>query len=152
MTDIVIKYQEGTGKGTMTVHLEEFLSCRSISKVRKLMKLINQYGDGSEVQKILNIIEQFNDSYEVDQKLNTSKVVGYTDKIKFTDRQIQNLVSNRSRFKKGSDGWKHYNELVKGQREELRSLKTSLFTAKSDFNKNERLHIFNDKCLIVMQG
>lgn len=74
MTDIVIKYQEGT----MTIYLEEFLSRRSISKVRKLLKLINQYGDGSEVQKILNIIEQF--------------------------------------------------------------------------NKNERLHIFYEKCLIVMQG
>lgn len=152
MTDIVIKYQEGTGKGTMTIHLEELLSCRSISKVRKLMKLINQYGDGSEVQKILNIIEQFSDSYDVDQKLNECKIVGYTDKIKFTDRQIQNLVSNRSRFKKSSDGWKHYNELVKEQREELRILKNSLFTAKSDFKKNERLHIFYDKCLIVMQG
>lgn len=152
MTDIIIKYQEDSGKGIMTVHLEEFLSCRSISNVRKLMKLINQYGDGSEVQKILNIIEQFKDSYEVDQKLNASKIVGYTDKIKFTDRQIQNLVSNRSRFKKGSDSWKHYNKLVEEQREELRSLKTSLFTAKSDFNNNERLKKFYDSCSKVMQG
>lgn len=105
-----------------------------------------------EVQKILNIIEQFNDSYEVDQKLNKNKIVGYTDKVKSTDRQIQNLVNNRSRFKKSSDGWKHYNELVKEQREEMRQLKACLFAAKSSFNQNERLHIFYDKCLIVMQG
>lgn len=151
MTDIVIKHQEGTSKYTMTVHLEEFLSCRSIRKFRKLVKLINLYGDGSEVQNILNIIEHFNDNYNVDQKLNASKVVGYTDKIKFTDNQIKNLVSNRSRYKKMSDGWKHYNELVKVQREELRTLKANLFTAKSDFNKNERLHIFYDECLTVMR-
>lgn len=36
MTDITIKYDHGQ----MLIHLEEFLSCRSISKVRKLIKLI----------------------------------------------------------------------------------------------------------------
>lgn len=152
MTDICIKYQAGSGKGTMTIYLEEFLGCRRISRVKKLMKLINRYGDGSEVQKILNIIEQFNENYEVDQKLNASKIVGYTDKIKFTDCQVQNLVSNRSRFKKGYDSWKHYNGLVKEQREELQYLKNCLYSTKLSFNQNERLHIFYEKCLIVMRG
>ena len=38
MTDITIKYDHGQ----MLIHLEEFLLCRSISKVRKLIKLINR--------------------------------------------------------------------------------------------------------------
>ena len=38
MTDITIKYDHGQ----MLIHLEEFLSCRSILKVRKLIKLINR--------------------------------------------------------------------------------------------------------------
>ena len=47
----------------MTVHLEEFLSCRSITKVRKLLKVIRiSFTPKCEQQMkefILNWLEQF---------------------------------------------------------------------------------------------
>lgn len=152
MTDIIIKYQGKESKGTMTVHLEELLSCRMISKVRKLIKLIHQYGDDSDIQKILNIIEQFNETYELDQNLNSKKIVGYTDKVKFTDQQIKNLVYNRSQYKKQSSPWEYYNIQVKEQRKELRHIKACLSKATSDFKQNERLKKFYDDCKNVIQG
>lgn len=48
MTDITIKYDHGQ----MLIHLEEFLSCRSISKVRKLIKLINRSDNPDIVNQI----------------------------------------------------------------------------------------------------
>lgn len=38
MTDIMIKYNNGR----MLIHLNEFYSCRNITKVKKLVKLIRQ--------------------------------------------------------------------------------------------------------------
>lgn len=53
MTDITIKYDHGQ----MLIHLEEFLSCRSISKVRKLIKLINRSDNPDIVNQIKDHIQ-----------------------------------------------------------------------------------------------
>ena len=53
MTDITIKYDHGQ----MLIHLEEFLSCRNISKVRKLIKLINQSDDPDIVNQIKDHVQ-----------------------------------------------------------------------------------------------
>lgn len=53
MTDITIKYDHGK----MLIHLEEFLSCRSISKVRKLIKLINRSDNPDIVNQIKDHIQ-----------------------------------------------------------------------------------------------
>lgn len=53
MTDITIKYDHGQ----MLIHLEEFLSCRSISKVRKLIKLINRSDNHDIVNQIKDHIQ-----------------------------------------------------------------------------------------------
>ena len=53
MTDITIKYDHGQ----MLIHLEEFLSCRSISKVRKLIKLINRSDNPDIVNQIKDHVQ-----------------------------------------------------------------------------------------------
>ena len=68
--DLQIKYDNGS----MTVHLEEFLGCRKITKFRKLVKLIRQSYTPDELNKILNHIEQFNDTYEFDQNVTKQKI------------------------------------------------------------------------------
>lgn len=137
--DLEIRYEGGL----MTVHLEEFLSCRSITKVRKLLKVIrSSFTPECEQQMkgfILNWLEQF----EQKQLKNERYITGYEEKVKFCQRQLDNALYNRNQYKKStplhkSDGWEHYNEDVKRLRQELREIKAMLRSWRHDFDNNAR--------------
>lgn len=144
--DLTIKW----GNGSMTVHLKEFLSCRNISKVKKLVKLIHQSVNPDDIGKVRMFIEQEIEQFEPRQKEDVRYIVGYREKVKFSQKQIDNCTQNRSRFKKNSDGWKHYNELVKSFREENRELKAALREKQKDFDDCSRNKIFYQKCLEII--
>lgn len=137
--DLEIRYEGGS----MTVHLEEFLSCRSITKVRKLLKVIrSSFTPECEWQMkefILNWLERF----EQKQLENERYITGYEEKVKFCQRQLDNALYNRNQYKKStplhkSDGWEHYNEDVKQLRQELREIKALLHSWRHNFNNNTR--------------
>lgn len=97
--DLQIKYEQGS----MTVHLEEFLRSRNITKFKKLVKLIRQSYTPDELNKILNHIEQFNDTYELDQKVTEQKITGYSQKVRFCESQeYNNRVKDKAFFEKCS--------------------------------------------------
>lgn len=52
--DLEIKYEHGS----MVIHLENFLDCRNISKVKKLVKIKNSFTPECE-DKIREYVEQF---------------------------------------------------------------------------------------------
>ena len=125
--DLEIRYEGGL----MTVHLEEFLSCRSITKVRKLLKVIRS--------SFTPELEQF----EQKQLKNERYITGYEEKVKFCQRQLDNALYNRNQYKKStplhkSDGWEHYNEDVKRLRQELREIKAMLRSWRHNFDNNAR--------------
>lgn len=137
--DLEIRYEGGL----MTVHLEEFLSYRSITKVRKPLKVIrSSFTPECEQQMkgfILNWLEQF----EQKQLKNERYITGYEEKVKFCQRQLDNALYNRNQYKKStplhkSDGWEHYNEDVKRLRQELREIKAMLRSWRHNFDNNAR--------------
>jgi hypothetical protein len=136
----------------MVIDLEEFMKMCNITKFRKVLNLIRCGSTPDEEAKILNHIEQFNEDYEATQKVLANKVVGYTDKIKITEREIEGLTARRSRFRRNSEMWKKYSEGVKLQREELKLLKKDKSSADREFKQNVRLKGFYEKCIEVMQG
>lgn len=149
--DLEIRYENGL----MTVHLEEFLSCRSISKVKKLLKLIRiSFTPECEQQMkefILNWIERF----EQKQLENEQYITGYTEKVKFCQKQLDNALYNRNQYKKStplhkSDGWEHYNAYVKQFRQEMQEIKALLRFRQSDFDKNIRNKEFYKKVLQII--
>ena len=144
--DLFIKYEHGS----MTIHLEAFLDCRNITKFKKLVKLIQQSYTPDEVNKIKNHIEQFNETYEQEQKVLANKGIAYLDKVRFTERQIANCIFNREHYRKKTDGWNHYNSLVKQLREENRELKALLADSKREFSQGQKNKVFYDKCLEIL--
>lgn len=120
--DLEIRYENGS----MTVHLEEFLSCRSIAKVKKLLKLIRiSFTPECEQQMkefILNWIEQF----EQKQLENEQYITGYTEKVEFCQKQLDNALYNRNQYKKSTP------------------------LHKSDFDKNIRNKEFYKKVLQII--
>lgn len=70
--DIEIRYENGS----MTVHLDEFMTCRSISKVRELVKIIRKSSTPECENAIREYIEQEIEQFEPKQKENAKYIVG----------------------------------------------------------------------------
>ena len=144
--DLEIKYE----RGSMTVHLEEFLSCRSISKVRRLVKVIRKSFTPECEEQIRGYVQQEIEQFEPKQKENQRYIVGYVEKVKFCQRQLDNSIINRSKYKRNSDGWKHYNTFVKQLRQEMNELKKLLSSRQSSFDRNVRNKEFFRKVLEII--
>jgi hypothetical protein len=142
--DLIIDYD----KGSMLIHLEEFLNFGSITKVRKLVKLIHQSVNPDDIGKLRTFIEQELEQIDLRKKENERYIVGYEDKMRFCHKQLENCIYTRDHFlKKGSREWVHYNLHVKQHRQELKEIKALLNSKKSDCNRFIRNKQFYVKCL-----
>ena len=128
MTDLIIKYDHGQ----MLIHLEEFLSCRKIAKVRKLLKLIERSETPELTEQIQSHIEKKLKGLEDIAKTWATIHVRCKEEVKQTEQELNRWVQLRSGYKKSSDGYKHYNENVKKSREELKKVKEKCETAKKN--------------------
>lgn len=146
--DLQIKYKNGS----MTVHLEEFLSMRKITKVRKLVKLIKESYTPEELHKIQEYIEQFNEHYEDDQRTTKLKIAGYSSKVEFCKKQITRCMTVRDSYRKQSENWVTFNDNLKEHREELKSIQIFLRNTKREYTNREKEKVFLDECSKVLQG
>lgn len=144
--DLKIKY----ANGSMTVHLENFLNCRSISKVNKLVRIIRSSFTPECEDRIREYVEQEIEQFEPKQRENSKYIVGYTEKVKFCQVQLDNCIANRNKYKRNSDGWKHYNRFVNQFRQELKEIKSSLRSRRSDYDTNIRNRDFYRKVLEII--
>lgn len=144
--DLKIKYENGS----MIIHLENFLNCHNISKVKKLVKIIRSSFTPECESIIREYIEQENEQFEPRQQENSKYIIGYTEKVKFCQTQLDNCTANRNRYKKNSDGWKYYNHHVKQFRQELKEIKSLLRSCQSDYDTNIRNKDFYKKVLEII--
>lgn len=169
--DLQIKFDNGL----MVVHLEEFLDCRSISKVRKLLKIIrNSYNPECE-QQIKEFVQDWIEQFEPVQKEHTLYIEGYKQKVRFAEQQVRSsqmnvkraelkvkqCQNNRDSHRKNTKIWKSCNEEVKRmraelkppknelkeQRNELQNLKILLWSRQKEFDSNVRNKDFYKKVL-----
>lgn len=144
--DLYIKY----GNGSMVIHLEAFLDCRSIGKVKKLVKLIQQSYTPDALDKLKEFIEQEIEQFEPRMKEDANYYVGYKPKLKFSEQNLEKCLNDRSRYKRGTDGWEHYNELVKEFRQEIKETKLQMKQRKSDFDACVKNKAFYEKVLEII--
>lgn len=143
MTDLTIRYDNGQ----MIIHLEEFLACRNISKVRKLLKIIARSDTPEMTEQIQSHIEHRIKGLDDVGKISANQYVKYKEEVKQVEQEVDRLVQLRSRYKKKSDGWAHYNDRVKGSRERLREVKASMRNSKKEFDDTIRDKKFFEKLL-----
>lgn len=134
--DLEIKYENGS----MTVHLEEFLNDRSITKVRKLLKVIRSSFNPECEQQMKEFIQEQTEQFEQVQKEHSIYIEGYTQKVKYAEQQIMQtkhrisqiqvdvakLQFIRDSHRKNTKVWKDCNADVKKQRERLKEPRTTL--------------------------
>lgn len=143
MTDLTIRYD----KGQMIIHLEEFLACRNISKVRKLLKIIARSDTPEMTEQIQSHIEHRIKGLDDVGKISANQYVKFVETVKQVEQEVNRLVQLRSRYKKKSDGWAHYNDRVKESRERLREVKASMRNSKKEFDDTIRDKKFFEKLL-----
>lgn len=141
-----IRYENGS----MVIHLEDFLNCHNISKVKKLVKIIRSSFTPECEGIIREYVEQEIEQIEPRQKELAKYIVGYTGKVKFCHTQLDNCTINRDKYKRNSDGWKHYNNHAKHFRQELKEIKSSLRSSQSNYDKNIRNKDFYRKVLEIV--
>ena len=143
MTDLIIKYDHGQ----MLIHLEEFLSCRKIAKVRKLLKLIERSETPELTEQIQSHIEQKLKGLDDIAKTWATIHVRCKEEAKQTEHELNRWVQLRSGYKKNSEGYKHYHENVKNSREELKKAKEKMRNSKKEFDDTMRDRTFFEKLL-----
>jgi DNA repair ATPase RecN len=143
MTDLTIRYDNGQ----MIIHLEEFLACRNISKVRKLLKIIARSDTPEMTEQIQSHIEHRIKGLDDVGKISANQYVKFVETVKQVEQEVNRLVQLRSRYKKKSDEWTHYNDRVKESRERLREVKASMRNSKKEFDDMIRDKKFFEKLL-----
>lgn len=169
--DLEIRYENGS----MTVHLEEFLSERRIAKVRKLLKVIRSSFTPECEQQMKEFIQEQTEQFEQVQKEHSIYIEGYTQKIRYAEQQIrqtQHIISQiqtgvknsqllRDSHRKNTKVWKNRNadvkkyrerlkeprNTLKEQKEELKKLKALLGSRQQSFDRNIRNKDFYKKVL-----
>ena len=141
--DLEIRYEHGS----MTVHLEEFLSMHSISKVRKLLKIIRCSYTPECEQQMKDFIQEQIEQYEPKQRQNNISIIGYEQEVRHCEQRLKDTICTRDGAKKNSNSWKLYNEAVKEVRKELAELKRLLNFCRSNYNRKVRNNKFYKKVL-----
>ena len=146
-TDIVIKYNNSS---QMIVHLEEFLGQRSISKFRKLVKLIYSSYTPELLDDlksyILNQLEQF----EIQKQEYENMVIRYESKIPLAGKNVNDSVFKRDVFKRGTKRYKLFSEGVKESKQELKHLYLCVGNYKQKINNCIRNKDFYSKCIEII--
>ena len=143
---IFIKYENGE----MWINLEEFLCCsynRSISKVRKLVKIINNSYTPEVIEDMKKFIEQRMNITDTIIETAREHCLVFNDEVKKYEKRLDSVVAHRANYKRNTDGWKYYNKQVKEVRENLRTAKVNMRVAKGQFNDTVRMKNFFIKLL-----
>lgn len=134
----------------MWINLEEFLCCscnRSISKVRKLVKIINNSYTPEVIEDMKKFIEQRMNITDTIIETAREHCLVFNDEVKKYEKRLDSVVAHRANYKRNTDGWKYYNKQVKEVRENLRTAKVNMRAAKSQFNDTVRMKNFFIKLL-----
>lgn len=141
--DLYIKYDNGS----MAIHLDAFLDYRSISKVKKLVKVIQQSYTPDAFDDLKEFVKQGIKQFEPRMKEDANYYAGYKPKLKFNEQNLEKCLNNRNKYKRGTDGWEHYNKLVKEFRQEIKETKLQMKQRKSDFDTCVKNKAFYEKVL-----
>ena len=145
--DMVIKYGNSC---QMIVHLEEFLGQRSISKFRKLVKLIYSSYTPELLDDLKSyILNQF-EQFEQQKQEYENTLIRYESKMPSAKQNVNDSVFKRDAFNCGTEGYKLFSEGVKESRQELTHLYLCVENYKQKINNCIRNKDFYSKCIEII--
>lgn len=136
----------------ITIHVEEFMHCRNITKFRKLIRLI-RVSDTPECENVIReYMEQELSQFKARQKENAEYIVKYREEVKKCDEELDKHTAYRKRYGRGltkADRFRLSNQIsqIRWRRNEKRTL---LRDYQSAFNENDRNERFFRKALGII--
>ncbi len=119
-----------------------------LTKVKKLLNIIKSSDNLEAVDSFRGYVTEWLKQYDIEQKVKANSHVDAKDKAKELEKTCQHYMAVRSRFKKKSEQYEHWNELVKSTREEMNKQKRIASSSMADFKANLKN---KDKFLKVLE-
>ena len=150
---IIIKYGNGSRTGEMKIVVQRFMEEQTIAKVKKLLNIIRTSYTPDDEQVIADFCKQWLSRYEAEQKMLANNYVDAKEKARQIEIDIVYNQRARERYKKNTEPYKQYTELLKTKRKALSDVNKAARSSLTDFNRNQRIKEKYEKVLeIISQG
>lgn len=150
--DLTIKYD----RGSMVVHLEQFLGMRSTAKVKKLVKVIQASSTPDCLEQLQRFVEDQTTpeaQYQADLKATANMAVDARTREKEQAEVLEKALAERKRYKKKSPPYEEWNKKVKQYRENVSHSRLCYRSSIQRFNRMQKEREFFRKVLeIIAQG
>lgn len=143
------------GKGKMIIRLEYFLREQSLSKIRKLIRIIKESDTPEELEKFYEVLK--NDAISDKDFANNivssrEKIKDYENSIIVEQRCMDLFKTERDKYKRKSDSYEYFANLYKGSKERLSQFKRSKKDREQFIKMITRERDFINKCLECIGG
>ena len=150
---LIIKYGNGSGIGEMKIVVQRFMEEQAAAKIKKLLNIIRTSYDPDAEQVIADFCKQWLSQYEVEQKVLANNHVDAKEKARQIEIDIVYNQRARERYKKNTEPYKQYTELLKIKRKALSDVNRVARSSLTDFNRNQKVKVKYEKVLeIISQG
>lgn len=150
--DLIIKYD----RGSMVLHLEQFLGMRSTAKVKKLVKTIQASSTPGCLEQLQRFVEDQitpEAQYQADLKAAANMAAAAGTREKQQAEALEKAVAERKRYKKKSPLYEEWNKKVKQYRVNVGNSRLCCKESIQKFNRMQREREFFRKVLeIIAQG
>lgn len=138
-------------KGNMCIYLYNFIQMYSITKFKKLLKIIRTSDTPDEEQKIDELFKKFSEQYEACKQQLAAEKIQYIREIRIYQTDTDVLKIHRNCYTCNSKPYKKYSALLKEGKEKLSKAKAAYRQAVQREKSIEKTMVFMKKCLETMK-
>lgn len=146
-----ISYPTRSGNGVMNINVHALMEEQTVVKIRKLVNIIRTSNTPDAEQVIANYCKQWLSQYDAEQKALANAHVAAKEKARGIEIDIVYNQRARERYKRNTEPYKHYSELLKQKRKELSAANSTARTHQTEFNRNQRMKEKYEKVLEIWQ-
>ncbi|CAK7008866.1 MAG: hypothetical protein ENTB_01379 [Enterocloster aldenensis] len=153
---IIIKYGGkwgSTSHGEMKIVVQPFMEEQTVAKIKKLLNIIRESNTPDAEQVIADFCKQWLSQYEIEQKILANSHVDAKERARKIEVDIVYNQRVRERYKRNTEPYKQYTELLKAKKKELSAENRVARSSLTDFNRNQKVKEKYEKVLeIISQG
>lgn len=139
--------------GKMNITVQKFMEEQTAMKIKKLLNIIRTSNTPEAEGVIADFCKQWLALYEPEQKILANSHVAARERARKFEIDIIDLQRKRSNYKKNTEHYKQYTELLKAKRKELSAENAIVRSSLTDFNRNQKAKVKYEKVLeFISQG
>ena len=138
-------------KGKMRIHLYNFIEMHSITKFRKLLKIIRTSDTPGEEHKIDKVFKKFSEQYESCKQQLAAEKIQHSREIRMYQVDTDVLKIHRNYYTRNGPSSKKYSTLLKEGKEKLTEAKAAYRQAVQREKALQKTMVFIKKCLEIMK-